>query len=88
MAEIAPNWELPMNLQLCLLRSSLRFSWDLGQTMSAKGRNLDEIPLEIRENLVKKMCFCGERPLDLNLIDFGGAGSSVGELFGPYNEGE
>ena len=47
MAEIAPNWELPMNLQLFLLRSSLRFSWNLGQTVSAKGRNLDEIPLEI-----------------------------------------
>ena len=55
--------------------------------MSEKGRNLDEIPLEIRENHVQKVCFCGERPLDLNLIDFGGAGSSVGELFGPSKEG-
>ena len=56
--------------------------------MSVKGRNLDEIPLEIRENHVQKVCFCGERPLDLNSIDFGGAGSSAGELFGPSTEGK
>ena len=55
--------------------------------MSEKGQNLDEIPLEIRENLVKKVCFCGERPLDLNSIDFGRPGSSAGEFFGPPREG-
>ena len=36
----------------------------------------------------KKMYFCGERPLDLNLDDFGGAGSSVGELFGPEKDAD
>ena len=77
-----------MNLQLFFSRSSLRFSWNLGKTVSEKGRNLDEIPLEIRENHVQKVCFCGERPLDLNLIDLGGAGSSVGKLFGPSEEGK
>ena len=56
--------------------------------MSEKGRNLDEIPLEIRENHVQKVCFCGERPLDLNLDDFGGPGSSVGELFGPAKDAD
>ena len=88
MAEIAPNWELPMNLQLFFSRSSLRFSWNLGKTVSEKGRNLDGIPLEISEKHVKKVCFCGERPLDLNLVDSGRPGSSVGELFGPSQEGD
>ena len=77
-----------MNLQLFFSRSSLRFSWNLGKTVSEKGRNLDEIPLEIRENRIQKVCFCGERPLDLNLVDFGRPGSSVGELFGPEEEGD
>ena len=55
--------------------------------MSEKGRNSNEIPLEISENQVKKVSFCGERPLDLNLDDFGGPGSSVVELFGPEKDG-
>ena len=56
--------------------------------MSAKGRNFDEIPLEISENRVQKVCFCGEGPPDLNFIDFREPGSSVGELFGPEEEGD
>ena len=88
MAEIAPDLELPMNLQFVFSRSSFRFSWSLGKTVSEKGRILDEIPLEIRETHVQKVSFCGERPLDLNFIDFGGPGSSVGELFGPSREGK
>ena len=40
------------------------------------------------ENHVRKVYFCVERPLDLNLVDFGRPGSSVGELFGPYKEGD
>jgi len=77
-----------MNLQLFFSRSSFRFSLEPWQNGVGKGRILDEIPLEIRENHVQKVCFCGERPLDLNFIDFGGPGSSVGELFGPSEEGD
>ena len=49
---------------------------------------LDGIPLEIWGNHVQKVCFCGEGPPDLNIINIGGPGSSVGELFGPCKEGE
>ena len=88
MAEIAPDLELQINLQLFLLRSSFRFSWSLGKTVSEKGCFfLNEIPFEIRENQVQKVSFCDERPLDFNFIDFGRPGSSVGDLFGTVEEG-
>ena len=55
--------------------------------MSEKGWNLDEIPLEISENRVEKVCFCGEGPPDTNLVAFREPASSVGDLFGPFEEG-
>ena len=48
--------------------------------MSDKGKMLDEIPLDIQQNRVQKVSFCGERPLDLNFVDVGVPGSSVGSF--------
>ena len=56
--------------------------------MSGKGYFLDAFPLESRNNNVQNISFCGERLLDLNFIDSWGPGSSVGELFGPSEEGD
>ena len=55
--------------------------------MSEKGWNLDEIPLEISENRVKKVCFCGEGPPDTNLVALRAPAGSSGDLFGPFEEG-
>ena len=56
--------------------------------MSEKGRILDEIPLEISENRVQKVCFGGEGPPDLLLVALREPASSVGDLFGTLEEGD
>ena len=50
--------------------------------MSEQGWILDVFSLEIRQNNVQKVCFCAERPLDTNFVNFGGPRSSVGEVLG------
>ena len=48
MAEIAPDWELPVNWQLFARVRAFDFLWSLGKTASENGRNTDEIPVDIR----------------------------------------
>ena len=45
--------------------------------MSEQGWILDVFSLDIRQNNVQKVCFCAERPLDTNFVNFGGARSSL-----------
>ena len=55
--------------------------------MSEEGSIVDVFSFEIRQNNVQKVCFCAERPLDTNFVNFGGPRSSVGEILGASGGG-
>ena len=64
------------------------FLWSLATTVSEQGWILDEFSLEVRQHNYQQVCFCGEGLLDLNFLDCGGPGRSVGEISGPSEEGK
>ena len=55
--------------------------------MSEQGWILDEFSLEIRQTNDQKVSFCGERPRELNFIDFRGPRSSAEEVLDAYGGG-